>query len=106
MSREEVSTEGFEDAERFILTDDEGHDETYVIMAIAELDGKDYAMLAQEDDLESPAEEMAVYVFEYARDGDGNVGLLDIEDETKQEEVYNYFAELMKIKDGETDEDD
>jgi uncharacterized protein YrzB (UPF0473 family) len=103
---EEEESVQFEDAERFVLTDDEGKEETYVVMAIAEIDGKDYALLAAEEDLEAPSEEMAVYVFEYARDGDGNVDLVDIADEAKQEEVYNYFAELMELDDGEDEEDE
>jgi uncharacterized protein YrzB (UPF0473 family) len=104
-SGEEEEVESFEDAERFVLTDDEGNEETYVVMAIAEIDGKDYALLAAEDDLESPSEEMAVFVFEYRRDDDGVVDLVDIEDEAKQEEVYNHFAELMDLEESEDSEE-
>jgi|GEM_PF-6587019 len=97
----------FEDAERFVLTDDDGKEETYVVMAIAEIDGKDYALLAAEEDVTGDSDvfsdEMAVYVLEYGKDADGNPDLTDITDEALQEEVYNHFAALMGLE--EDDED-
>ncbi len=105
MSNGEDEVQSFEDAERFVLTDEEGNEETYVVMALAEIEGVDYALLAAEGDIDSPSDEMAVYVFEYRRDADGVVELVDIEDEAKQEEVYNHFAELMELEDADEDGD-
>ena len=87
----------FADAERFELTED-GVKQTWVVLAIAEHGGSDYALLAPEADLLNDAEDMEVSVFRYLRDDDGNKSLEDVSDERLYEQVYAQFAELMGLE--------
>jgi uncharacterized protein YrzB (UPF0473 family) len=96
----------FRDAERFVLEDDDGHEETFLVLAVAEYQGRDYALLAPESGAENPdpERELEVVVFEYVRGNDGPE-LREVESEEKQEAVFAVFQELMELED-EDDEDE
>lgn len=93
----------FEHAERFVLEGEDGVEETWVMLAIHEIDGQEYALLASEAGLNGPEDDMDVVVFRYDRAGDGQTELVEIEDEALYERVYEQFAELMGLE--EADED-
>lgn len=85
------------DAERFVLDGEEG-EQTWVVLAVTELSGTDYALLAAENDLASSEGDMDVVVFEYHRDDEGS-RLGEISDEVRYEEAYRELATLMGIED-------
>ena len=92
------SKKALPDAERFVLEGEEGGEQTWVVLAVTELAGKDYALLAAEADLESDEADMDVVVFEYHRDDDGT-RLGEISDEARYEQAYRELATLMGIED-------
>lgn len=96
----------FRDAERFVLEDDDGHEETFLVLAVAEYQGRDYALLAPESGAENPdpERELEVVVFEYVRGNDGPE-LREVDSEEKQEAVFAVFQELMELEDEDEDED-
>jgi hypothetical protein len=87
----------FADAERFELEED-GKKQTWVVLAITEHGGSEYALLAPEADLLADSEDMEVAVFRYLRDDDGNKSLEDVADERLYEQVYGHFSELMGLE--------
>lgn len=91
----------FEHAERFVLEGEDGVEETWVLLAIHEIEGHEYALLASEKGLNGPGDDMDVVVFRYDREPDGQTELVDIEDEGLYERVYAEFAELMGLEDAE-----
>ena len=97
----------FRDAERFVLEDDDGHEETFLVLAVAEYQGRDYALLAPESGAENPdpERELEVVVFEYVRGNDGPE-LREVESEEKQEAVFAVFQELMELEDEDEDDED
>lgn len=99
--------QAFRDAERFVLEDDDGHEETFLVLAVAEYEGRDYALLAPESGAENPDpdRELEVVVFEYVRGNEGPE-LREVDSEEKQEAVFAVFQELMELEDELEDEDD
>jgi hypothetical protein len=93
----------FADAERFSI-DGEAGSETWVMLAMAEVEGVDYALLAKESDLAASSTDMDVAVFRYLRDDDGERSLGDVGDEVTYERVYAHFAELMGLEDSDDDD--
>lgn len=87
----------FADAERFEL-EDEGKKQVWVLLALTERGGKSYGLLAPEDELGGGEGDMAVMVFEYRRDDDGERSLHDISDESLYESLYAEFAETMGLE--------
>jgi hypothetical protein len=94
--------EPFADAERFTV-DEDGDPQTLVVLAKATLEGHDYALLADESDLESEGTDMGVFVYEVIRNGMIR-DLKEIGDEAKEDEIYAYFADLMGLEEDDEDE--
>lgn len=88
----------FADAERFSLEED-GKIVVWVVLAITDRDGRQYALLAPEGDLGGGEGDMDVMICEYLRDGDGNRSLKDVTDEALYESVYREIATNMGLED-------
>jgi uncharacterized protein YrzB (UPF0473 family) len=85
------------DAERFVLEDEAG-DQTWVVLAIHEVKGVEYALLVPEAELADSRDDMEVAVFRYVRGGDGHKSLEAVEDEAKYEAIYEEFAQLLGLE--------
>ena len=72
-----------------VLTDDEGEDVTFRCLAQLELNGRTYAVLADEED------ENSVMIFRTGEDDNGEVSYQAVEDEDECDEVfYTFEAEI------------
>lgn len=76
-----------EDGEEEIitLTDDEGEDISFRVLAHMEVDGKDYLVLEDID------EDGSVMIFEVTQAEDGTDTLNPVEDEDECQRVFDYF---------------
>ena len=91
---EEEDDEG---VETIVVVDEEGNELECALLALAEVDGVEYALLAEVaelDDEESETLEMLIFVYE--EDEDGNVELSGLEDEETFEKVRTLFAQMME----------
>jgi uncharacterized protein YrzB (UPF0473 family) len=98
MSKEEI--ESFDESEELdedivTMVDDEGNEVDFMILAIMEVDGKDYAMLSPVEDLEEEADADAVELYFYSYDEEADE-FGEIEDEELHDRVQAAFAELME----------
>lgn len=88
----------FPDAERVRLPLPSGRVVGFVVLATIVVSGRDYAMLAREDELgDAPSEDLSVYLFAIER-GDGNVRLAMIDDDETYAEVFSSLAALDEIQ--------
>ena len=85
------------DAERFVLEDDAG-EQTWVVLAIHEVKGAEYALLVPEEELADSRDDMEVAVFRYVRGADGSKSLEAVEDEAKYEAIYEEFAQMLGLE--------
>jgi hypothetical protein len=88
----------FADAERFALEED-GQRIVWVVLAITEREGLQYALLAPEKDLGGGDGDMDVMICEYHRDEDGTRRLADVTDNAVYEAVYREMATNMGLED-------
>jgi uncharacterized protein YrzB (UPF0473 family) len=98
MSKEEI--ESFDESEELdedivTMVDDEGNEVDFMILAIMEVDGKDYAMLSPVEDLAEEADADAVELYFYSYDEEADE-FGEIEDEDLHDRVQAAFAELME----------
>ena len=90
----------FEDAERIPLAQPDGDVAVFVVLSMLELRGRDYAMLAREDELEDLDEvDMSVYLFEVERLVTGEAKLHRIEDDETYAEIFHLFSAIMDEED-------
>jgi uncharacterized protein YrzB (UPF0473 family) len=95
--------EEIDDDDRVVLVDDEGNERAFVVLAVAEVNEVDYALLAPEDQMSEEGDgDLELFIFRYVTDDDGNETFAGIEDDSVYEEVHKVFAELMNL-DGEDD---
>jgi uncharacterized protein YrzB (UPF0473 family) len=94
-------TSSFDDAERVVMVGEDGTEQTYVVLAVLDVDGTDYAMLASEGELAEDAGDMTVFLFEYGEDDDGRPVLSEIDDDDRYDEVYRMCASLVDLKPGD-----
>ena len=78
------------DAERVVLNGPDG-DVNFVVLAVLENDGADYALVCREDDMDGSGS----YVFGYQTDGDGTAVLSCVDDDERYDEIYHLFADLI-----------
>lgn len=98
MSKEEI--ESFDESEELdedivTMVDDEGNEVDFMILAIMEVEGKDYAMLSPVEDLADDADADAVELYFYSYDEEADE-FGEIEDEDLHDRVQAAFAELME----------
>ena len=94
MSEQAPERVPFADAERFELQGEDGGDQVWVVLAISEFEGIQYALLAPESELGGGDGDMEVSVFEYHRGDDGSE-LKELTDEALYERVYRHMADLV-----------
>lgn len=85
------SAEDEEEEDIVILTDAEGNEVEYQLLAIVEVDGENYALLTPD---EEEAESTEVFIFRYEQDEDGGDVYSDVEDEATFAKVQ---AEAEKL---------
>jgi uncharacterized protein YrzB (UPF0473 family) len=79
------------------FTDEDGAEHRCAILAIAEVDGADYALLAPVTQLQDEeSEELELFIFSYGEDEDGNEVFGFIEDEQTYETVQSFFSTLVE----------
>lgn len=95
MSQEEY----FEDEiETVLLTDEEGNEYLFELIAELELDGENYKVLVplSEEELEDEETEVEIRIMKSVRDEDGTEFLCDIEDDEEWEKVADAWQELVE----------
>jgi hypothetical protein len=83
------------DAERFPVREPDGKMSTFVVIASAQLDGIEVALLADEAEIGSPSDDMGLYVYG-VRDEPVGRALFELADDD-EERYYQHFAELMGL---------
>jgi hypothetical protein len=80
--------------------DEEGNEVDFMVLAVMEIDGQDYAMLAPVEQLgdDESDEGIELYYFKYT-EADGEETYDEIEDEALLERVHKAFGELMEQAD-------
>ncbi len=84
------------------FTDEDGVEHRCVILAVAEVEDADYALLAPIDQLEDDtSEELELFIFAYGEDEDGLETFSYIDNEERYELVRSFFATLMDSEEEE-----
>lgn len=94
--RPEPEPRPFADAERIAFGQPDGRVSTFVVLSMVERHGRDYAMLAREDELDDVENDMSVYLFEVERLADGTARLHAIEDDDTYVEVFHLISEVTE----------
>jgi len=81
--------------------DEDGNEVDFMVLAVMDIEGQDYAMLAPVAQLgdEESDEGIELYYFKYTDNGDGDETYDEIEDEALLEKVHTAFGELMEQQD-------
>lgn len=77
----------YDEEDVVVLTDDDGEVEEYVFVALIEVEGLEYAIMALKEELDNRVEDPELFLFEYSEDEDGEEVYSDIEDEELFEKV-------------------
>ena len=84
------------DLEVVSFTDEDGKDYTAAILAVVEVEGEDYAILAPVDQLEDDSsDELELFLFAYGETEDGQEFFQYIEDEAIYNKVRDVASELL-----------
>lgn len=85
-----------EGVETIVVVDEDGNELECALLALTEVDGVEYALLAELSELDDEASEtLEMLIFVYEEDEEGNVELSGIDDETIFEKVRDIFASMM-----------
>lgn len=107
MANEEV--EGFDESEEIedivMITDEDGNQIECIVLAIMEVDGVDYAMLAPVEGVEGDdGDDVELFLFTYSEDEEKEEEYFGpIEDDATYEKVREAFAQLMEQADEDED---
>jgi hypothetical protein len=98
-------TEGVEGDDLVVIHDGE-HEHECVVLAIAELDGQEYALLAPREQLSEPGEdedeaELELFIFQYGVNEEGFETYEGVDDPELFERVRAFFATLIETEDDE-----
>lgn len=89
-------SEEIEDDELVPIVDDEGVERLCVVLAVAEVEGRDYALLAPAEQLsDEEGEELELFLFTYEVDDDGTEVFGGIDDEDTYLKVRDFFSTLL-----------
>ncbi len=93
--------EGFDDSEDVdeivVIIDEEDNERECVILAVAEQDGHEYALLAPNDQLDDEdGTELELFILAISTDENGEETFGFIEDEEEYEGVKAFFSTLME----------
>ena len=90
----------FEHAERVHLVEAGGGEVAFVVLAVVDVDGRDFAMVVREEDLGPTLDATHnIYLFGYQTDGIGAPALATIDDDDLYTEVLHVCAELLEYGD-------
>ncbi len=90
-----IRTPLFADAERVCLAGADGRPAQFVVLAMLDLLGQDYAMMAREEELAAATDgDLSVYLFGLEWDDDGAPHLSIIDNDDLYAEVFHLFAAL------------
>jgi uncharacterized protein YrzB (UPF0473 family) len=83
--------------ETIMVVDEEGNELECALLAVAALDGVEYALLAEVEELDDEqSDTLEMLIFVYEEDEEGNVELSGIDDEATFEKVRDLFAQMME----------
>lgn len=91
------------------IVDEDGNERDCVVLAVAEVDGQDYALLAPADQLEDEeGQELELFIFTYDLDEDDDETEVFgfVEDEAVYEKVRDFFSTLINQDEVEDEDDD
>jgi len=89
------------DMDRITVVDDEGNELHCAVIAVAELDGIDYALLAEEAALaDEESDTLELLIFQYEEGEEGEVILTGVESEETFNMVQAFFQELLEGGEG------
>lgn len=99
-------SEEIDESELVTIVDEAGKEYACVVLAVADVDDQDYALLAPQDQLaDDEAEELELFIFRYEVDTDEQVERFDyVEDEAVYKKVEAFFSQLMEQADEDEDE--
>jgi uncharacterized protein YrzB (UPF0473 family) len=87
--------EGEAEIEIITLTDEDGSESDYGVLAVLTLDEQEFAILAPIEQLDADEADLDLYAFHYKETGDEDVELDAVEDEELLERVFALFDEIM-----------
>jgi len=85
----------FREEELLELEDEDGNSRTFALLAVVEVDGQNFAMLAPHQEMLESEEQLEVALFAYEEDAEGAT-YTDIEDEALFERVREYCVALLR----------
>jgi hypothetical protein len=89
---DQVRLRSFAEAERIAFVQSDGQPCVFVVLAVLQAVGNDFALVCREEDLGDPSR---VCAFEYLVDDAGLPTLAPIETEDLYEDVVHLFADLL-----------
>jgi uncharacterized protein YrzB (UPF0473 family) len=98
--------EDISDADRVTLVDEEGNETEFVLLAVIDVEGQDYALLAPEGQLGDDGDSIELFIFQYDVDEDGEEAFSPVDEDGRYEEVRDLFAQLMDLEDGDAEGDE
>lgn len=100
-------SEEIEEEDIVTIVDEEGNERDCVVLAVAEVDGQDYALLAPAEQLDDDeGQELELFIFTYEVDDEEMEMFGFVEDEAVYEKVREFFSTLISQEDDEDDEDE
>ena len=100
--------DGFDDSEEIdeddvvTITDEDGVERICVVLAVADVEGRDYALLAPAEQLEDEGgEELELFIFTYDLDEDETEVFGYVDDESTYEKVREFFSTLIGQEQGD-----
>lgn len=96
-----------DDLDVFELTNEAGETLQMALLAVVELEGLDYGMLAPVDQLldEDDEEPLEMHLFRYVEQEDGTVAFHEIDDEDTYVAVRDYCMTLVDLGDVDVDDE-
>jgi uncharacterized protein YrzB (UPF0473 family) len=95
-------SEDLDDDDKVTLIDENGVEMHMVILAVADHEGQDYALLAPEDQvLDEDAEELELMIFQYDCDDEGNESFSSVDDESLYDKLRELFSEIVDTEESE-----
>jgi hypothetical protein len=85
---------GFAAPERVVLVEGATDECAFLVLAVLEVEGRDFAILARDRDMAQQHADPPVLIFEYSVDARGAAVLTPLPDEETYEDVYHLFADL------------
>ena len=95
-----MANELTDEMDRITVEDEDGNELHCAVIAVAELAGTDYALLAEESSLaDEDSDTLELLIFQYEEGEDGGVVLTGIESEETFEMVQAFFQDLLENSD-------